>query len=81
MIWLSWHPDQVNCPAACSYYPAASEEEEEEEEEEDAAATVQAAGAAPRPGERAQQRDAGSSGCGRRGRRFIAAIIVGAALR
>jgi hypothetical protein len=36
MIWLSWHPDEVNGAGACSYYPAASEEEEAEE---DAAAT------------------------------------------
>lgn len=28
LIWLSWHPDQVNCPACSSMLPGASDEED-----------------------------------------------------
>ncbi len=28
LIWLSWHPDQVNCPACAFTLPAASEDED-----------------------------------------------------
>jgi hypothetical protein len=28
LIWLSWHPDQVNCPACASMLPGASQEED-----------------------------------------------------